>query len=63
MNGSNRIRLLRRRATDHAVQAEALATKAVGYIRVSTEEQAVKGMASRSKIVQSAASLNPKGTR
>ena len=43
MNGSNRIRLLKRRATDHAVQAEALATKAVGYIRVSTEEQAVNG--------------------
>ena len=43
MNGSNRIRLLKRRATDHAVQAEALATKAVGYIRVSTEEQAIKG--------------------
>ena len=43
MNGSNRIRLLKRRATDHAVQAESLATKAVGYIRVSTEEQAVNG--------------------
>ena len=43
MNGSNRIRLLRARATDHAVQAEALATKAVGYIRVSTEEQATNG--------------------
>src|SRR4051794_34035836 len=43
MNGSNRIRLLKRRATDQAVQAEALATKAVGYIRVSTEEQAANG--------------------
>jgi site-specific DNA recombinase len=35
--------LLKRRATDHAVQAESLATQAVGYIRVSTEEQAVNG--------------------
>ena len=43
MNGSNRIRLLKRQATDYAVQAEALATKAVGYIRVSTEEQAANG--------------------
>jgi site-specific DNA recombinase len=43
MNGSNRIRLLRARSTDHAVQAEALATKAVGYIRVSTEEQVTNG--------------------
>jgi site-specific DNA recombinase len=43
MNGSNRIRLLRARSTDHAVQAETLATKAVGYIRVSTEEQATNG--------------------
>ena len=63
MNGSNRIRLLWRRATDHAVQAEALATMAVGYIRVSTEEQAVKGMGSRSRIEQSAASPSRKGTR
>jgi hypothetical protein len=43
MNGSNRIRLLRTRSSDCAVQAEALATKAVGYIRVSTEEQAATG--------------------
>jgi site-specific DNA recombinase len=43
MNGSNRIRLLRARATDQVVQTEALATKAVGYIRVSTEEQAATG--------------------
>ena len=43
MNGSNRIRLLRARSTDQAVKAEALATKAVGYVRVSTEEQATAG--------------------
>ena len=43
MNGSNRIRLLRARSKDETVQAEALATKAVGYIRVSTEEQATHG--------------------
>src|SRR5215217_6019457 len=43
MNGSNRIRLLRTRSSDGAVQAESLATKAVGYIRVSTEEQAATG--------------------
>jgi site-specific DNA recombinase len=43
MNGSNRIRLLRARSTDQAVKAEALATKAVGYVRVSTEEQATGG--------------------
>ena len=43
MNGSNRIRLLRARSTDRAFQAEALATQAVGYIRVSTEEQATTG--------------------
>src|SRR4051794_29521697 len=43
MNGSNRIRLLRARSIDHAVQAETLATRAVGYIRVSTEEQATNG--------------------
>jgi len=43
MNGSNRIHLLRARSKDKTVQAEALATKAVGYIRVSTEEQATHG--------------------
>src|SRR3954454_11776105 len=43
MNGSNRIRLLQAQSKDNAVQAEALATKAVGYIRVSTEEQAANG--------------------
>jgi site-specific DNA recombinase len=43
MNGSNRIRLLQAQSIDHAIQAEALATKAVGYIRVSTEEQAATG--------------------
>jgi site-specific DNA recombinase len=43
MNGSNRIRLLKRRATNHAIKADGLATKAVGYIRVSTEEQATNG--------------------
>src|SRR3954453_14415112 len=43
MNGSNRIRLLRAQSADNAVEAEALATKAVGYIRVSTEEQAANG--------------------
>jgi site-specific DNA recombinase len=43
MNGSNRIRLLRARAKDNSVQTEAIATTAVGYIRVSTEEQATNG--------------------
>jgi site-specific DNA recombinase len=43
MNGSKRIRLLKRRATAHAIKADGLATKAVGYIRVSTEEQATNG--------------------
>ena len=43
MNGSNRIRLIRSRAKNESLQAEALATKAVGYIRVSTEEQATHG--------------------
>ena len=43
MNGSHRIRLLRTRSTDHAAQAKTLSTKAVGYIRVSTEEQAANG--------------------
>lgn len=43
MNGSNRIRLLRERAQAQVVQAEQLSTKAVGYIRVSTEEQTTNG--------------------
>lgn len=43
MNGSNRIRLLKAKLTDHALHVEAVATKAVGYIRVSTEEQATSG--------------------
>jgi site-specific DNA recombinase len=42
-DGSNRIRLLRARSTRHAAHVEALATKAVGYIRVSTQEQATSG--------------------
>ena len=43
MNGSNRVRLLRARTTDQAVNAAAVATKAVGYVRVSTVEQATAG--------------------
>jgi DNA invertase Pin-like site-specific DNA recombinase len=43
MNGSNRIRLVKQRATDRQVQTEAVATSAAGYIRVSTEEQASTG--------------------
>jgi site-specific DNA recombinase len=43
MNGSNRIRLVKQRATDRQVQTEAVATTAAGYIRVSTEEQASNG--------------------
>src|SRR3954447_19994541 len=43
MNGSNRIRLIRTRAKSDAEQSQSVAAKAVGYIRVSTEEQAVNG--------------------
>ena len=43
MNGSKRIRLIRARAKSDAEQSESVAAKAVGYIRVSTEEQAVNG--------------------
>ena len=43
MNGSNRIRLIRARAKSDAEQSQSVAAKAVGYIRVSTEEQAVNG--------------------
>ena len=43
MNGSNRIRLIRARAKTDAEQCQSVAAKAVGYIRVSTEEQAVNG--------------------
>jgi site-specific DNA recombinase len=43
MNGSNRIRLIRARAKSNAEQSQSLSAKAVGYIRVSTEEQAVNG--------------------
>jgi site-specific DNA recombinase len=43
MNGSNRIRLIRARAKSHAEQSESVAAKAVGYVRVSTEEQAING--------------------
>ena len=42
-NGSNRIRLIRARAKSDAEQNHSVAAKAVGYIRVSTEEQAVNG--------------------
>ena len=41
MKGSNRIRLIRARARSDAEQSQSVAAKAVGYIRVSTEEQAV----------------------
>src|SRR3954447_25506542 len=43
MNGSNRIRLIRTRVKTDAAQSQSVAAKAVGYIRVSTEEQAVNG--------------------
>src|SRR3954470_15189055 len=43
MNASNRIRLIRARTKSDAEQSESVAAKAVGYIRVSTEEQAVHG--------------------
>src|SRR4051794_39368820 len=43
MNGSNRIRLIRARANSEATQDQLIAAKAIGYIRVSTEEQAVHG--------------------
>lgn len=43
MNGSNRIRLLKLQATGQEMETEAVATKAAGYIRVSTEEQASNG--------------------
>src|SRR4051794_12894013 len=43
MNGSNRIRLIRARANSDAEQSQSVAAQAVGYIRVSTEEQAVNG--------------------
>ena len=43
MNGSNRIRLLRARATETGAHRATCSTKAVGYIRVSTEEQAANG--------------------
>ena len=43
MNGSNRIRLIRARSKSDTEQSESVAAKAVGYVRVSTEEQAVNG--------------------
>jgi site-specific DNA recombinase len=43
MNGSNRIRLIRVRAKSDAERSHSVAAKAVGYIRVSTEEQVVNG--------------------
>jgi site-specific DNA recombinase len=43
MNGSNRIRLIRAQAKSDAEKNQSVAAKAVGYIRVSTEEQAVNG--------------------
>ena len=43
MNGSSRIRLLQSRVQRQSVQNKAIAATAVGYIRVSTEEQAANG--------------------
>jgi site-specific DNA recombinase len=43
MNGSNRIRLLRAQTTAAVAHRASAAAKAVGYIRVSTEEQAANG--------------------
>jgi hypothetical protein len=43
MNGGNRIRLLRARSTDHGVQAEAIATEAVGYESQHKNQAATSG--------------------
>src|SRR3954453_2736111 len=43
MNGSNRIRLLRAKEKTAVLQTEQRAQNVVGYIRVSTEEQAATG--------------------
>src|SRR4051794_18505027 len=43
MNGSDRIRLIRARGKTEEVRNQSVAAKAVGYIRVSSEEQAVNG--------------------
>src|SRR3954471_20116460 len=43
MNGSNRIRLIRAREKTAVLQIDQRAQKVVGYVRVSTEEQATAG--------------------
>jgi site-specific DNA recombinase len=43
VRGSSRIQLLRSRSQEKTVHKAERATKAVGYTRVSTEEQASKG--------------------